>query len=387
MGDVSSVPLVSLVVRERKRSYVPGNVAALADSIREGGLLNPITVRPVGDEFELVTGFHRLEAARRLGWQSIPALVQDMDDLAAELAEIDENLVRSELSYLERCEHLARRDEILKLKGERAERGQNRFTQRDRRANLARLPTTTAELGEESGMSARAVQRSLQIVRGISPKVRDLIRSTPLARNGSELDALARIDDPVHQLAIAQAVIGGRIPGGVRFAVGFGYQKCGDCEAMIPRDSWHCQRCGAHSLTRDSFCRACRPLVAPTSPRDQPRVTTTPPIRFLSTPVPRVVPTPSLWQRPPRDAQARQRARARPTQDHGVKFEHYWTSFESLATLSLGQSPAAVAETLRGEELLRKRELIAAWRDWLGRLEREIDQGQLPTRDDIDSPH
>ena len=70
-----------------------GNVHALADSIATVGLLHPIVVTPDG---ELIAGARRLEAAKLLGWEDIPATVIDLDDLIR--AEHDENSVRKDFT-------------------------------------------------------------------------------------------------------------------------------------------------------------------------------------------------------------------------------------------------------------------------------------------------
>jgi ParB-like chromosome segregation protein Spo0J len=59
--------------------------------------------------FGLIAGRHRLEAVRSLGWSEILATVVAFDDVDRMLAEIDENLIRNDLSDLERSEHLAER--------------------------------------------------------------------------------------------------------------------------------------------------------------------------------------------------------------------------------------------------------------------------------------
>jgi hypothetical protein len=46
----------------------------------------------------LVDGWHRLEAVRRLGWQEVPCCTLESDDVQAEVNEIDENLMRADLS-------------------------------------------------------------------------------------------------------------------------------------------------------------------------------------------------------------------------------------------------------------------------------------------------
>jgi ParB family chromosome partitioning protein len=73
----------------------------LTESIREVGILQPVLVRPVGDEYELIAGERRWRAARRLGIGRIPALVRDSDDVAALEQALVENVHRADLNALE----------------------------------------------------------------------------------------------------------------------------------------------------------------------------------------------------------------------------------------------------------------------------------------------
>ena len=76
-------------------------LGALADSIREVGVLQPILVRPVGDGYELIAGERRWRAARRVGLQMIPALVRETDDATSLQHALVENLHRDGLNPLE----------------------------------------------------------------------------------------------------------------------------------------------------------------------------------------------------------------------------------------------------------------------------------------------
>ena len=76
-------------------------LGALADSIREVGVLQPVLVRPEGDGYELIAGERRWRAARRVGLQTIPALVRETDDSSALEQALVENLQREELNPLE----------------------------------------------------------------------------------------------------------------------------------------------------------------------------------------------------------------------------------------------------------------------------------------------
>jgi ParB family chromosome partitioning protein len=76
-------------------------LGALADSIREVGLLQPVLVRPAGDGYELVAGERRWRAARRAGLQVIPAIVRQTEDGKALQSALVENLQRDDLNPLE----------------------------------------------------------------------------------------------------------------------------------------------------------------------------------------------------------------------------------------------------------------------------------------------
>jgi len=76
-------------------------LGSLADSIREVGMLQPVLVRPAGDGYELIAGERRWRAARRVGLQTVPALVRETDDNTALEHALVENLQREELNPLE----------------------------------------------------------------------------------------------------------------------------------------------------------------------------------------------------------------------------------------------------------------------------------------------
>ena len=59
-----------------------------------------------------LAGLHRLEACRALGWATIPVTVVATDTLRNELAELDENLVRRQLTALQEADALAWRKEL-----------------------------------------------------------------------------------------------------------------------------------------------------------------------------------------------------------------------------------------------------------------------------------
>jgi len=73
----------------------------LISSIKEKGVVQPILVRPSGNDYELIAGERRLRAVKSIGYTQIPAMIKDVDDMnAIELALI-ENIQREELNPIE----------------------------------------------------------------------------------------------------------------------------------------------------------------------------------------------------------------------------------------------------------------------------------------------
>lgn len=80
------------------------SIAELAESIAQRGVLQPILLRPDGDNYQLIAGERRWRAAQRAQLHSIPAIVRDIDDsTAAEIALI-ENIQRQDLNAIEEAE-------------------------------------------------------------------------------------------------------------------------------------------------------------------------------------------------------------------------------------------------------------------------------------------
>jgi ParB family chromosome partitioning protein len=204
---MKNIPIASIKVNNRLRPLNAEKVAELAESIAQVGLLQPIGVRPDGT---LVYGYHRLEACKRLGWTEIPAVVVDGDDLRAELAEITENLVRNELTLLERAEHLARLKAVYQQQYPNT-RGVGRPTK-----NGATVAPFSEWAAGQTGLAQRTVQHYVQLAESIAPAVRDAIRRTPIASDGAELKSLALLE-PSQQRAVAE-LIASRAAGSVREA-------------------------------------------------------------------------------------------------------------------------------------------------------------------------
>lgn len=182
----------------RKRKLDEGKVRSLAESLQSIGQLQPITVeRCEYGVYRMIAGLHRLEAAKLLGWQKIEAQEFEGDAVVVELAEIDENLMRNDLTVLEQGEHLARRQELV---GRNVGRYPNPATV----AELKTMP----EIAKEIGLSERSAHNRISVARNIAPEVKDAIRDTEIANSTTQLLELARLA-PEKQVEVAKSIADG----------------------------------------------------------------------------------------------------------------------------------------------------------------------------------
>jgi ParB-like chromosome segregation protein Spo0J len=119
---IVDVMLRSLKASPHARAVDPVHVDALAKSIAEIGLVEPILIRPLlasaadgAAAFEVMAGQHRVQACIKLGRDTVPAVIREADDLTAELVLIDENLCRRDLSTAERARAVLRRKVLYEL--------------------------------------------------------------------------------------------------------------------------------------------------------------------------------------------------------------------------------------------------------------------------------
>ena len=92
--------------RPRKR-FDFDELESLAQSIRENGILQPITVRRTDDKrYELIAGERRLRAARLVGLIRVPALVIEMDNRESAMFALIENLQRQDLNFFDEAQAL-----------------------------------------------------------------------------------------------------------------------------------------------------------------------------------------------------------------------------------------------------------------------------------------
>jgi ParB family chromosome partitioning protein len=119
-GGLLEVPVgaVSPNPRQPRNIFDDNALDALALSIQEVGVLQPIVVRKVGGGFEIIAGERRLRAAKKAGLATIPAIVRDSDDSESLREALIENIHRENLNPIELAEAFRELLEELGLKQE-----------------------------------------------------------------------------------------------------------------------------------------------------------------------------------------------------------------------------------------------------------------------------
>jgi len=188
-----------------RRHFDEESLSALAASVRELGVLQPVLVREVGEgEYELIAGERRWRAAKRAGLPMIPVLVRAADDLSSLEQAVVENLHRQDLNPLEEAAAYQQLLEDFQMTHETlANRVGKSRTTITNMLRLFQLPPTIQKLVAEGSLSAgharallgtpdRAFQESLArkaVQEGMSVRaVEDAVRAR------SELDPSAPAD-------------------------------------------------------------------------------------------------------------------------------------------------------------------------------------------------
>ena len=146
--------------QQPRRSFPEDALAELAESIRRYGILQPLTVRRAGGDFELIAGERRLRAARLAGLREVPCLI-------AALLALIENLQRRDLDYWEEADALARLIRRYDLTQEQAAEklGKSQSTVANK-LRLLRLPEPVRAAAQKYALTERHARALLRLPDG-----------------------------------------------------------------------------------------------------------------------------------------------------------------------------------------------------------------------------
>ena len=176
------IPISEITISPGRREVQLEDVKELANSIAEVGLINPIMV---DKSHTLIAGLHRLEAMKLLGRTEIECTVSDLAGLQAELAEIDENFVRKDLSDAEFRELLLRRKEIYESLHPETKAtydgGEFRGNQHQKVVGENFSATTKSfvqDTADKLGVSPRTVELQIQTAKNLTPEAKEILRDS-----------------------------------------------------------------------------------------------------------------------------------------------------------------------------------------------------------------
>lgn len=152
--------------RQPRHDFDPVALEELAQSIRENGVITPITLRKTGDTYQIIAGERRWRASRLAGLSEIPAMVLEVDENTAYALALIENLQREDLNPMEEAEGYRRLTQELGLTQEQA--AQRVGISRPAVANALRLltlPESVAALLRDKRLSAGHARALLPLER------------------------------------------------------------------------------------------------------------------------------------------------------------------------------------------------------------------------------
>ncbi len=201
------IQIDKIKVNPGRRMALPEHIEELAKSIAEVGLLNPITV---DRDFTLIAGLHRLEAVKRLGWSEIECTVSSLEGLQAELAEIDENFVRCELTAVEYGDLLLRRKEIYETLHPETRKGQRngKTSLKSENTSLLRTKSFTQDTADKLGIVKRTIERQIQAAKNLTPEARAILLHSDISKEN--LLKISRLE-PKLQSEAANLFVSGKI--------------------------------------------------------------------------------------------------------------------------------------------------------------------------------
>jgi ParB family chromosome partitioning protein len=188
-------------------------LAELADSIRERGVLQPILLRPDGEDFLIIAGERRWRAAQRARLHSLPAIVRDIDDSTTAEFALIENIQRQDLNPLEEAE--AYRQLIKRHGHTQDDIGRIVHKSRSHVANLLRLldlpefvrqsllqgdismghARAVAAAGDPDALTREIIAKDLSVRQAEKRVRREKAPTAPIAENSADRTRGAKIVD------------------------------------------------------------------------------------------------------------------------------------------------------------------------------------------------
>ena len=161
-----------------RKVFQDNEISALAESIMQNGILQPLSVRRCGESFELIAGERRLRAAKMCGFTVVPCIIHEISDRNSAILAIVENIQRQDLSFFDEAAAI---EKLITYYG---------MTQEDAASKLGKAQSTIAN--------------KLRLLR-LTPEERELIVKFDLTERHAR--SLLKLASPADRLEILEKVI------------------------------------------------------------------------------------------------------------------------------------------------------------------------------------
>jgi len=185
-GIASTIPEVSKIPIDRiqhnpfqpRKDFDSEELDSLGASIRSHGILQPLVVRALGDQFQLVAGERRLRAAQAAGMTEVPVRVVDFNDQEILEATLIENIQRSDLNPIEKAQGF--------------------------KDYLGRFDMTQEQLAKRLGLDRTTITNLVNLL-DLPPAVQEAVRLGQISLGHAKV--LKGVDDPQRQVALCKEII------------------------------------------------------------------------------------------------------------------------------------------------------------------------------------
>lgn len=170
-----------------RKEFDEDDLASLRESIRNHGILQPLVVRAVGDQFQLIAGERRLRAALAAGITEVPVHIVDFNDQQVLEAALVENIQRADLNPIEKAEGF--KDYLHRFSMTQEQLAQRLGLDRTTISNLVNL----LDLAREVQDAVRLQQITLghaKVLKGVTDKERQIALCKQTIAGGHSVRAL-----------------------------------------------------------------------------------------------------------------------------------------------------------------------------------------------------
>ena len=206
--EVREIAIADIKITGKRRGLNQTKLKELTESISILGLRQPVTVRVIKRrskwnakrEYAIVSGFHRLEAKKRLGDTTIACIIMEGDDRAARMWEISENLHRAELTPLEYDEQVVEWIELMKADPRFSGQNVQKKGRGRRKGGISEAARNLQVKGKTHAAKRKTLGRAVK-VKDILPEAKEAVKKAGLDKNRSKYLQVAAEETLEAQLA------------------------------------------------------------------------------------------------------------------------------------------------------------------------------------------